>query len=136
MSEKQKQNCHVVWFRNDLRIQDNSSLTNAMKTSKKVIAIYCFDPRHFEETEFGFKKTGKFRAKFLLETVKNLQQNLKEKLNVNLLVYHDYPEDVFKSLAEKYLIEEVFLQREWTQEEINVQRKVEQILPKVKFTES
>ncbi|MDR6301236.1 DASH family cryptochrome [Mesonia maritima] len=136
MPEKQKQSCNVVWFRNDLRIHDNSSLTNAMKTSKKVIAVYCFDPRNFEETEFGFKKTEKFRAQFLLETVKNLQQNLKEKLNVDLFLYHDYPEKVFKSLAEKYSIEEIFLQKEWTQEEIYIQQKVAEILPKVKFKES
>lgn len=136
MSEKQKQACNLVWFRNDLRINDNSSLTNAMKTGKKVIAVYCFDPRNFEETEFGFKKTEKFRAKFLLETVKNLQQNLRKKLNVDLFVYHDYPEKVFKSLAEKYSIEEVFLQKEWTQEEISIQKKVEKVLPKTIVTES
>lgn len=135
MSEKQKQNCHVVWFRNDLRTHDNLSLSSALKTSKKVIAIYCFDPRHFEETEFGFKKTEKFRAKFLLESVKNLQQNLKKKLNINLFIYHDYPEKVLKNLADKYAIDKIFLQKEWTQEEVNIQQKVEEILPKTTFTE-
>ena len=89
MQKKQK---GLVWFRNDLRVNDNESLTNAMAENKSLIAMYCFDPRHFEQTSFGFKKTEKFRAKFLVETVTELKENL-EKLNISLLVYHEKPED-------------------------------------------
>ena len=89
MQKKQK---GLVWFRNDLRVHDNESLTNAIQENETVIAVYFFDPRHFEETRFGFKKTEKFRAKFLIESVTALKRNL-EKLNIPLLVYHQKPED-------------------------------------------
>ncbi len=68
----------LVWFRNNLRTQDNSSLTHAIASGKRVIGLYCFDPRQFQIGDFGFKKTEKYRAQFLIETVQNLKKNLNE----------------------------------------------------------
>ncbi|SHN14808.1 DASH family cryptochrome [Flavobacterium xinjiangense] len=115
MQEKQK---GLVWFRNDLRVQDNESLTNAIQENKTVIAVYCFDPRHFEKTSFGFKKTEKFRAKFLIESVSTLKQNL-EKMNISLLVYHQKPEDVIPEIVAKNEIDYIYFQKEWTREEMD-----------------
>lgn len=106
---------HLVWFRNDLRVTDNSSLTKACE-GKKIIGIYCFDPKLFQETPFGFKKTEKFRAKFLIESVNDLREALK-KLNISLLVYLDFPDKIIPEIINKFAIDAVFIQREWTQEE-------------------
>ncbi len=116
MQEKQK---GLVWFRNDLRVHDNESLTNAIQENDTVIAVYCFDPRHFEQTRFGFKKTEKFRAKFLIESVTVLRQNL-EKLNIPLLVYHQKPEDCIPEIVTQNEINSVYFQEEWTSEEMEV----------------
>lgn len=116
MQEKQK---GLVWFRNDLRVHDNESLTNAIQENDTVIAVYCFDPRHFEQTRFGFKKTEKFRAKFLIESVTVLRQNL-EKLNIPLLVYHQKPEDCIPEIVTRNEINSVYFQEEWTSEEIEI----------------
>ncbi|MDI6050535.1 DASH family cryptochrome [Flavobacterium sp. XS2P24] len=116
MQEKQK---GLVWFRNDLRVHDNESLTNAIQENDTVIAVYCFDPRQFEETRFGFKKTEKFRAKFLIESVTVLRQNL-EKLNIPLLVYHQKLEDSIPEIVTQNKINSVYFQEEWTSEEMEV----------------
>lgn len=116
MQKKQK---GLVWFRNDLRVHDNESLTNAIDENDTVIAVYCFDLRHFEQTGFGFKKTEKFRAKFLIESVTTLKQNL-EKLNIPLLVYHQKPEDCIPEIIAQHEINSVYFQEEWTSEEIEV----------------
>jgi deoxyribodipyrimidine photo-lyase len=79
-------NTGLVWFRNDLRVEDNPALFNACKQHKKVIGIYFFDPRLYEKTKYGFVKTGKFRARFLIETVENLRSNLSN-LNISLLAF-------------------------------------------------
>lgn len=120
MQKKQK---GLVWFRNDLRVNDNESLTNAMAENESVIAMYCFDPRHFEQTSFGFKKTEKFRAKFLLETVTELKDNL-EKLNIALLVYHEKPEDCIPKMVIENEIDTIYFQEEWTTEEMKVLENV------------
>ena len=116
MQKKQK---GLVWFRNDLRVNDNESLTKAMTENETVIAVYCFDPRNFEETKFGFKKTEKFRVKFLIETVAELKQNL-EKINITLLVYNQKPEDCINKICTDFNIHTVYLQEEWTREETKV----------------
>ena len=120
MQKKQK---GLVWFRNDLRVHDNESLTNAIDENETVIAVYFFDPRHFEDTNFGFKKTEKFRVKFLIESVTALKQNL-EKLNIPLLVYHQKPEDAILETITQNEISSIYSQEEWTSEEMEVLENV------------
>ena len=127
MQKKQK---GLVWFRNDLRVHDNESLTNAINENETVIAVYFFDPRHYEQTRFGFKKTEKYRAQFLIESVTALRQNL-EKLNISLLVYHQKPEDSIPEIIAQNEITSVYFQEEWTSEEMEVLENI-----KLKVSES
>lgn len=132
--QQQQKKCGLVWFRNNLRTRDNISLQKAIYSSESVIAVYCFDPRHFSEEEFDFKKTEKFRAKFLLETVKDLQQNL-AKLNITLLTYFDNPERKIKDLCDEFSVNTVYTQKEWTQEEVDVNQAIKQSIPSIDFIE-
>ena len=83
---------NLIWFRNDLRTQDNTSLFEACKSNEKIIGVYCLDPRQFETNKHGFKKTEKFRAKFLLETLRDLKNNLAD-LNIPFFIFLDTPEN-------------------------------------------
>lgn len=106
---------NLVWFRNDLRVTDNAVLTKACE-GDNVIAVYFFNPNHFEDTNYGFKKTEKYRAQFLLESVTELKANL-AKLNINLFVFHDKPEVIIPDLIKTHAVQNVFLQKEWTRDE-------------------
>ncbi|MFN3640495.1 MAG: DASH family cryptochrome [Flavobacterium sp.] len=114
---------NLVWFRNDLRVHDNHSLFQACQKGGKVIGVYLLDPRQFENNKYGFKKTEKYRAKFLLESLRNLKNNLSEK-NISLLIYHDLPETIIPKLIKDYAISTIFLQKEWTKDEVRVQHHV------------
>ena len=103
---------NLVWFRNDLRVEDNHSLHKACQKTGKVIGVYFLDPRQFEMTRFGFKKTEKYRAKFLLESLRDLKNNLAQK-NISLFIFHDLPENVIPKLVEGHHISTIFLQKEW-----------------------
>lgn len=128
----QKEDINLVWFRNDLRVRDNKSLSEAcLLNNMKTLAFYCFDPRYFAKTKYGFKKTEKFRAKFLIESVQNLKDNL-EKLNITLVVFHEKPEDAIDNLNDKFKIKNIFFQNEWTSEEKCVE---ENLLKKLKECE-
>jgi deoxyribodipyrimidine photo-lyase len=59
----------LMWFRNDLRLQDNEALAKAIAENASVLPIYIFDTRSFRTSTYGFKKIGPFRAQFLLESV-------------------------------------------------------------------
>ncbi|MCA0131877.1 DASH family cryptochrome [Winogradskyella alexanderae] len=114
---------NLVWFRNDLRTEDNTVLAEACKNGDSVIGLYCFDPRQFEVNTYGFKKTEKFRAKFLIETIQNLKAQL-DQLNIDLLVYHDIPENVIPQICDKYKITDIYIQKEWTKDEVEIDNAV------------
>lgn len=117
---------NLVWFRNDLRVQDNQSLSKAVKSTGKTVAVYCFDPRQFEKNKHGFKKTEKFRAKFLLETVEDLKNNL-ALLNIPFYIFHDTPENVIPTLVKEHHISAIFLQKEWTPDETTINHQLQNI---------
>jgi deoxyribodipyrimidine photo-lyase len=121
--QKKQDKVNLVWFRNDLRTTDNAVLAEACVNGNKVVAVYCFDPRHFKVNSFGFKKTEKFRAKFLIESVANLKSQLNI-LNIDLLIYQELPETVISNLCDSYNVENIYLQKEWTQEEIEIEQCV------------
>lgn len=121
---------NLVWFRNDVRVNDNAVLYEACKTQNKIIGVYCFNPKHFSIHKFGFRKTEKFRAKFLLESLTDLKSKLKA-LNIELLVYFDHPEIILPKVCETYQISNIYLQTEWTQEEIDTENSVKSQLTEV-----
>jgi deoxyribodipyrimidine photo-lyase len=116
MQEKQN-NTGLIWFRNNLRIIDNASLEKAVENCNKIIAVYCFDPKLFRIDEFGFQKTAMFRAKFLIETIIDLKQNLAN-LNVTLLTYFESPENKIHEICNTFSIDAIYTQKEWTKEEV------------------
>ena len=133
MQEKQKIN--IVWFKNDLRTKDQISLFKASQEDLPFIALYIFDEDFYQKKQFGFKKIGKFRAKFLLESVQNLQHNLAE-LNITFLIKFGKTKEIFEKLNEHYSIQKIFCEEEFTQEEIDVEKGVFSVLPHVKFEKS
>lgn len=110
---------NLIWFTNNLRSQDNHVLKSALHHGKPVIAVYCFDPRLYAQTEYGFKKTERYRAKFTIESIIDLKRNL-HTLNIPLLVYHDIPESAILELTRKHYIQNIFVQKEFTSEETTV----------------
>ncbi|MCP9201422.1 DASH family cryptochrome [Gramella sp. GC03-9] len=122
----------LVWFRNDLRIHDQEALASACNQNERVLAAYFFDPRHYQVTEYGFKKTGKFRARFLIESIHELKKNL-EKLNINLMIFEAEPEEKIPELVSKFEISDIYFQKEWTSEEKEVEDSLKDRLENVQF---
>ncbi len=114
----------LVWFRNELRIGDNEALTRAIQQSQEVIPVYCFDPRQFGPTEFGFPKTGSHRANFLIQSIQSLRTSLKS-IQGNLVVLQGKPEEELIKLAEETGAKAIFFSKEVTSEERNVDKSLE-----------
>ncbi len=117
----------LIWYRNDLRSSDHEPLHAALKAKARVIPVYCFDPRQFGQTSFGFSRTGPIRAQFLLESVADLRQSLRS-LGSDLIVRSGKPEVVIPELAQQLQISTVHYSREATSEEVGVDRRLESAL--------
>ena len=125
--QKKQENTALIWFRNNLRVHDNLSLKKATENHSKVIAVYFFDPKLFKTDAFGFQKTAKFRAKFLLETITDLKENLKA-LNITLLTYLESPENRIHVLCDALSISTIYTQKEWTREEVSTENLINSTL--------
>jgi deoxyribodipyrimidine photo-lyase len=100
-----------------MRVEDNSSLTKAIKQSDNVIGFINIDPKIFLSTKYGFKKTEKYRAKFLLETISDLKNQL-ETLNISLIItYRDFGRSI-NEIIDQYGITNIYTQTEWTRDEL------------------
>lgn len=121
----------IVWFKTDLRLHDNETLVKAIEQSDEIIPVYCFDQSHYTTTEFGFNKTGKFKTQFLLESLKDLDKNLRA-IGSGLIIVRGKPEYELYKIAQKYNAQKLFSKREVAYEEKKTEELVEKELWKLK----
>lgn len=117
----------VIWFRNDLRLHDNITLSRAINESDQVIPVYVFDPRHYRTSTYGFKKTGPFRTQFLNESVSDLHNNLVAK-GSGLIVLQGIAEEVLPGLCMQYGAEALYYSKEVAPDEVREERTLAQQL--------
>jgi len=111
-----------------LRLHDNEALLDALRTSEEVVPVYVFDERVFQgQTKYGYPKTGRHRAKFIIESIADLRKGLKA-IGSNLIVRIGKPEEILFELAQEVKSTWVFCNRERTKEEVEVQDKLEKKL--------
>ena len=121
----------IVWFKTDLRLHDNETIIKAIAQSDKIIPVYCFDDTEYVTTEFGFKKTGSFRTHFLLESLIDLDKNLRE-LGSGLLILKGKSEIEIPNIVQQYKATKVFSKKEVSYQEKQTEEKVREVLFKLK----
>ncbi len=117
----------LVWLRNDLRLHDHQPIHAALQTGAPVVPVYCFDPRDYAASPFGFPKTGSFRAQLIRESVADLRRSLQQR-GGDLVVRCGKPEDVLPQLAQQIDGAAVFYHVEATAEEQGVERALGKVL--------
>lgn len=97
----------LMWFRKGLRIHDNPALERAAQSTKFLYSVFIIDPHYMEPDPNAFspgsKRAGLNRIRFLLQSLADLDLNLR-KLGSRLLVLKGEPSQVlFRCLKEVYL---------------------------------
>jgi len=103
-----KQVVNVFWMRRDLRLDDNTALFHALKTRENVLPLYIFNP----EILVRLPEKADYRINFIYETISQIKIDL-EKIGSTILVAYGRPQEVFRSLGEKYHICSVYCNREY-----------------------
>ncbi|MBC7487181.1 MAG: DASH family cryptochrome [Cytophagaceae bacterium] len=123
----------IVWFKTDLRLHDNETLLRAVAENDEIIPVYCFDEAHYRRTEFGFQKTGSFKASFILEALWDLDLQLREKKS-GLIILHGNPASELYKLAKEWGVQKVYAKKEVGFEEKETEEAVEKELWKAHCT--
>lgn len=117
----------IVWFRNDLRLHDHVPLRAAVDSGRPVLPLYVVDPRHYARGEFGYPRTGPFRARFLLQALADLRSSLRAR-GSELVVRRGHPEAVIPQLVAQTDACALHLHAEVASEERAVERALAQAL--------
>ena len=101
----------VVWFRKDLRIDDNPALTNALDSCEEVIGIYIFS-----ELQWKAHNESNVKLEFLIENLTLLETSL-SKLNIPLVTiktesFDSLPKDLC-SFVGSNKVEQIFWNNEF-----------------------
>ena len=97
-------NC-LIWFRNDLRLDDNHTVNLCLKNNYKVLPVYIID----ESIPIGSS------SKWWL---KNSLKSLNKSMNNNLLIKRGNSREVLDHLIKDYEISEVCWNARYSREEI------------------
>lgn len=123
---------HLIWFRQDLRIDDNSALWHATENHQTTVALVIISPKQWHIHDDAICKIN-----FYLRQLKVLRDQLAQ-LNIPLLIQHvdlwqDVPEHIAK-LCEKLDISDLYVNAElgWNErirdqhtEKVLAQEKIE-----------
>ena len=99
---------NIMWFRRDLRLDDNAALYHALSSGLPVIPLFIFDEnilQYLEDKEDA-------RVEFIRDTLLTMQTVL-EKQGSSLLVKHGKPEMIFAELLATYAIQTVFTNEDY-----------------------
>lgn len=107
MSKPYKIALHI--FRRDLRLVDNSALLDALEQSEKVIPCFIFDPRQISNNSYK----GKHSIQFMLQSLIELDQELKNK-NSQLYLFYGIAEEVVTKLISELGLNAIYINRDYT----------------------
>lgn len=103
----------IVWLRDNLRLNDNYSLHQAMVENDKILPVFVIDQRWLEKDEWGNIRMGVFRTGFLLETLKALQKSIEE-AGGRFWVEMGLPSEIILRLAKDFKAECVYTSQSYT----------------------
>ena len=101
-----KKHINVVWFKRDLRLQDNEAIFNATNTGIPTLLLYVFE-KSLENDSHYSKRHWNFIKQSLVDINKQL-----EKSNTKVLAVSSEVLQVFNILEETYKIDNVFSHQE------------------------
>jgi deoxyribodipyrimidine photo-lyase len=122
----------LVWFRNDLRIDDHPALEAAYDDADEVYTAYCLNEELFKISPLGFPRMGAHRRKFLIESVSDLQQKIHE-LGGHLIIVKGNPANLIADIAKRLGVDCVYYSKEVCTEEVMEERALQELLSQNKI---
>jgi deoxyribodipyrimidine photo-lyase len=98
----------IHWFRRDLRIEDNHSLSKAIQSGKPVMCIFIFDKLILDKLE----NKGDRRLRFIHDTLEKLNLRLRSQ-GSSVQTFYGEPLSVWKEIVDQYTVAEVCCNRDY-----------------------
>jgi deoxyribodipyrimidine photo-lyase len=97
----------IMWFRRDLRLDDNPALDHALSESRQILLCYVLDPSILQA-----KETGSPRVAFFLSALRHLHEAIRDK-GGQLSILEGKPEKVLLDIARAQNVELITWNRDY-----------------------
>ncbi|WP_248723233.1 cryptochrome/deoxyribodipyrimidine photo-lyase family protein [Seonamhaeicola sp. ML3] len=102
----EKEHINVVWLKRDLRLFDNEAIYEALKSERRVLLLYCFEPILVEDVHYSERHWN-----FIKESITDLNEQLAPYQSKILAVNADINATI-NQLLTRYRITEIFSHQE------------------------
>ncbi|MFM2268956.1 MAG: hypothetical protein RL757_2397 [Bacteroidota bacterium] len=104
MSEK----INLMWFRRDLRLQDNAALYHALRAGRKVVPVFIFDKNILDKLD----NRSDARVSFIHQTLSDMQVEL-QNMGASFHIFHGSIDEAWHFFSTHYDIETVFANHDY-----------------------
>ncbi|MFT5281060.1 MAG: deoxyribodipyrimidine photo-lyase [Flavobacteriaceae bacterium] len=98
----------IMWFRRDLRLNDNHALLKALLSKVPVLPIFIFDTDILDTLP-----KDDHRISYIHKALSNMDAELKKNYNSSLAIFHGKPIDIFAEITKKYDIQDVYINHDY-----------------------
>lgn len=96
----------LIWFRQDLRLEDNPALDYALKQGRPIVPVYIWETN--AKTQY---LPGAAQRWWLHHSLKALENSLNDDLGLRLLLLEGKTEEILEKLVSAYQVEEIVWNR-------------------------
>lgn len=109
-------------FRRDLRLEDNTGLIFALKSSEVVIPAFIFTPEQIEKNPLK----NDHCLKFMIDSLKDLEDQLRKK-RAKLFIFKGKPEEILDKCINEIKIDALIVNRDYTPYSLQRDKKLEKV---------
>lgn len=110
---------NIVWFKRDLRLQDNEALWTAQQEKLPILLIYCFEP-----SILNYDDSDVRHWRFVFESIQDIHNQLHQlEIQATIHVFHQEALFVFEKLSQLFTLKSVFSHQE-TGNQLTFQRDI------------
>jgi len=92
----------ILWFRHDLRVEDNLAFNAACKDGE-VLPVFIYDQNYWE-----LETSSSYHLKFTQDSLEELNQNFKDQFNSKIHIFYGDTLKILDELINKYNFEEIY----------------------------
>lgn len=117
-----KEKVAIVWFRRDLRLEDNTALIASLSAHENVLPLFIFD-----HDILGELPKNDPRVNFIYTNLKNMNQRLRKE-GSSMLIVRGKINEVWKKLIDAYSIESVYANKDYEPYALDRDNEIEKLL--------
>ena len=117
-------------FTRDLRLEDNTSLITALKSSDKVLPVFIFNPQQIDSDKNSYKSNN--CVQFMIECLEELDQELRKKSSRLFYFYGDNIA-IIKKIIKEAGINAIYINQDYTPFAKKREQDIEKLCKKTKI---